>query len=362
MSNWREHLWVKIIALTIAGVFLFSEVTWAARADFSLSLPQISLSPYNNSSNTNWRDSLWQIYKNITSFLAPAAHAYEIMDHSARRMPESFSPWTRPSAMDTTSMTTPEEESLEPVTQPLENPSVESNDTVIDTVANEIIEFINSLVNLILDYVQRIIPAQEPAVGEETTTVVVDNTTVVSAPQLDTATPAGLTGPLEINPGDDSPGFIFDDTVELPDAARSPYQGRGPPDEPPINPPVNPPQVEYEQAINLLSQLLPEVSLSILAEELAVYTEDGMVSLEGILQIASQHGLITDISHLSFEELKDLNTPIICHLVNLEDGLDYYVIITEGDFDDVVIEIEPESEQRERRTELLTQLRQLGEK
>ena len=43
MGSWREQLWVKIVAITIAGVFLFSEVTWAARANFSLSLPQFPL-------------------------------------------------------------------------------------------------------------------------------------------------------------------------------------------------------------------------------------------------------------------------------------------------------------------------------
>ncbi|MEI6631117.1 MAG: hypothetical protein WCL25_00690 [bacterium] len=40
MSNWREQIWLKVVALTVCGVFLFSEVTWAARTDIGGSLPK----------------------------------------------------------------------------------------------------------------------------------------------------------------------------------------------------------------------------------------------------------------------------------------------------------------------------------
>jgi hypothetical protein len=81
MSSWREKIWVKITALTIAGVFLFSEVTWAARADFTFSLPKIdSSTPAQTTSSPRLGDSLWQILQELTSFLLPAAHAKGIDD------------------------------------------------------------------------------------------------------------------------------------------------------------------------------------------------------------------------------------------------------------------------------------------
>ncbi|MBM3255664.1 MAG: hypothetical protein FJZ08_05115, partial [Candidatus Omnitrophica bacterium] len=40
MSNWRDKIWVKIVALTVAGVFLFSDITWAARTDIGGYLPK----------------------------------------------------------------------------------------------------------------------------------------------------------------------------------------------------------------------------------------------------------------------------------------------------------------------------------
>ncbi len=36
MSSWRGKLWLKAVALAVAGIFAFSEVTWAARTDFIL--------------------------------------------------------------------------------------------------------------------------------------------------------------------------------------------------------------------------------------------------------------------------------------------------------------------------------------
>ena len=90
MSNWREQLWLKIIALTISGVFLFSEVTWAARANFAFSLPQNRLES-NTAPQGSWRDGLWQIYQQISSFLIPSAHA-EVTPYdkdSYRALPEN---------------------------------------------------------------------------------------------------------------------------------------------------------------------------------------------------------------------------------------------------------------------------------
>jgi hypothetical protein len=84
MSTWRKQLWVKIVALTVAGVFLFSEVTWAARANFTFSLPQAqNYNPF--PSQGNWRDKLWQIYQDIASFLVPAAYADEITTYNRER-------------------------------------------------------------------------------------------------------------------------------------------------------------------------------------------------------------------------------------------------------------------------------------
>ena len=77
MINWREKIWIKIIALTIAGVFLFSEVTWAARADFRLSLPGENPTANTQTPQPSLGDFLWQIYHEVTSFLIPKAFADE---------------------------------------------------------------------------------------------------------------------------------------------------------------------------------------------------------------------------------------------------------------------------------------------
>ena len=76
MHNWRKKIWFKIVALTICGVFLFSELTWAARTDVRLSLPPDS--SQNNTpqaTKTNFNDIIWEFYKGVSSFLIPSAHA-----------------------------------------------------------------------------------------------------------------------------------------------------------------------------------------------------------------------------------------------------------------------------------------------
>ncbi|MEK6714575.1 MAG: hypothetical protein AABY43_00830, partial [Candidatus Omnitrophota bacterium] len=94
MSNWREHLWVKIVALTIAGVFLFSDITWAARSDFTLYLPPVDAqhNQPNAPRQSDWRDSLKEILQDIKSFIIPEADAREITV-SERDKPTNLPAW-----------------------------------------------------------------------------------------------------------------------------------------------------------------------------------------------------------------------------------------------------------------------------
>lgn len=78
MSSRRDKIWLKIAALTVAGVFLFSEATWAARLEITFAAPEVSATTPTKTHPFNLGDILWQIYQEITFFLIPVAHAEEI--------------------------------------------------------------------------------------------------------------------------------------------------------------------------------------------------------------------------------------------------------------------------------------------
>ncbi|MFA5430406.1 MAG: hypothetical protein WC329_04545, partial [Candidatus Omnitrophota bacterium] len=81
MSSWRGKLWLKAVALAVAGIFAFSEVTWAARTDFILP-PAVAANrniPSSQENQTPVKKSLFdtfnEIYTNFSSVLFPFAHA-----------------------------------------------------------------------------------------------------------------------------------------------------------------------------------------------------------------------------------------------------------------------------------------------
>ncbi|MFH0739137.1 MAG: hypothetical protein V2A59_04710, partial [Candidatus Omnitrophota bacterium] len=74
MSNWREQIWLKVVALTVCGVFLFSEVTWAARTDIGGSLPQATQTTQEQ--NPGFFGFIKQVVNSVGEFLLPEAAAY----------------------------------------------------------------------------------------------------------------------------------------------------------------------------------------------------------------------------------------------------------------------------------------------
>ncbi|MFA5090164.1 MAG: hypothetical protein WC510_03900, partial [Candidatus Omnitrophota bacterium] len=77
MSNWREQIWLKITALTIAGVFAFSEVTWAAKADMSIFLPVAQQAAQAGQIPFNPVNPFLKIIQGINNFILPSATAAE---------------------------------------------------------------------------------------------------------------------------------------------------------------------------------------------------------------------------------------------------------------------------------------------
>ncbi|MDD5669061.1 MAG: hypothetical protein PHE58_03395, partial [Candidatus Omnitrophica bacterium] len=86
MINWRKQIWLKIVALTICGVFLFSDVTWAARFDYRFSIPEDkTVSSLPNTQNVNDdTDFMSQIFQDMLSFLSPRAFAQEVTSYSSK--------------------------------------------------------------------------------------------------------------------------------------------------------------------------------------------------------------------------------------------------------------------------------------
>ncbi|MFA5319663.1 MAG: hypothetical protein WC418_00545, partial [Candidatus Omnitrophota bacterium] len=85
MSSWRGKLWLKAIALAVAGIFAFSEVTWAARTDFIL--PSVVTNRNIPSAQQNQApvkksllETFNEIYTNFSSVLFPFAHAEVIKE------------------------------------------------------------------------------------------------------------------------------------------------------------------------------------------------------------------------------------------------------------------------------------------
>ena len=67
MYNWRKKLWFKIVALTIVGVFLFSEVTWAARTDVGLVLPSNLPQVPQQAPQTANENNLWKTFQEFNN-------------------------------------------------------------------------------------------------------------------------------------------------------------------------------------------------------------------------------------------------------------------------------------------------------
>ncbi|MDD5099262.1 MAG: hypothetical protein PHP35_02880, partial [Candidatus Colwellbacteria bacterium] len=90
MNNWREKLWLKFVAVTLCGVFLFTEVTWAARADITVSLPHDTVPATRNQiPQAEISNFISDILHDLTSFLVPSAYAaqkdpYSVMESSKK--------------------------------------------------------------------------------------------------------------------------------------------------------------------------------------------------------------------------------------------------------------------------------------
>ncbi|MCM8780874.1 MAG: hypothetical protein NC908_03000, partial [Candidatus Omnitrophica bacterium] len=137
MSNWRQKLWVKMVALTLAGVFSFSEVTWTAKADYRIFLPETSNPGYQGGiSESEVGDFFEQLYQAITSFLLPRVFANEITfynyyNHRNQILPVSGRrAWLRVRETNLSiSLRSDKEQEIESVVNPTHNeiPSPESS-------------------------------------------------------------------------------------------------------------------------------------------------------------------------------------------------------------------------------------------
>lgn len=78
MLRCRGNIYFKAISVTLAGVFLFSEVTLPGQYEYKLALPVVSKSlqvekPKINKPNLNIKE----ILNNISNFVFPAAYAHD---------------------------------------------------------------------------------------------------------------------------------------------------------------------------------------------------------------------------------------------------------------------------------------------
>ncbi|MFH1397400.1 MAG: hypothetical protein ABIH27_02480, partial [Candidatus Omnitrophota bacterium] len=122
MNSWRAKLWFKIVALTIVGVFLFSEVSWAARTDVGLvlssNLPQVP-QPTSQPANEN---NLWKIFQEFVNSVIPSAYAQEIGSYGSVKVSNSIlNDWRRATKAVI-----------------VENPIPEAVNDTVDTVNNEL--------------------------------------------------------------------------------------------------------------------------------------------------------------------------------------------------------------------------------
>ncbi|MDD4980038.1 MAG: SpvB/TcaC N-terminal domain-containing protein [Candidatus Omnitrophica bacterium] len=277
MNPLRQRLWLKIVALTISGVFLFSEVTWAARADYHISLPQTEQTSYPQIPQPKLGDFLWNIYQGIASFIVPLAHAEEIsscLNDNPGVMPASYS------------------QSFKPAKQ-----TVNLNNTV----------FVETPVKPI-DATSQSAPAPQtqpqPIKDKLVAGLKGNSIPVYGQVNKDTAIKPQNNQSVRIQPEEQK-------------AVINTYQADLYNHGPPIP----------NCAVYALSQLLSNVNSAILAKSLALYTQDGQTSLYGIQQVAKEYGLDLYASQLSLTDLKNLNQPAIAHL-DLGNGLGHYVVVT----------------------------------
>ncbi|RLE37892.1 hypothetical protein DRJ17_05500, partial [Candidatus Woesearchaeota archaeon] len=436
MVNWREKIWVKIIALTIVGVFTFSEVTWAARADYTYSLPDEG-NTYQQQASSGPGQFLWQIYQAISSFLLPSAHAETnlILDEKSRNLPQYREPFR--SIKDTIS--------IEPVEN---NEYSEVIDTVCDTdimvqtaqnIDNQantnisIIEIfqetlqdiktalLNKLNNIALRRSENTgansIGSEQAQEGQDEAEPTSENKIKASAFGLEVIIPPlkhifrhiirfGVINSENSQNQENNPGignfvlqtikgwlensrllsfiktFIgkskidweqppsqgppqgvpYDDHAALP--TDSPSQDTGESGLILANPEQNssinqaqtgrvstddsavpqaidsitlhnndPPTLDYNCAVLALSEIL-NISPDILAQDLAIYTQNGETSLYGIQQVAAEYGLDLSAVELTYQELASIEGPVIVHL-NLENGAGHYVVVTQATAEEV---------------------------
>jgi len=77
--GWRKYLWFKVVALAVCAVFLFTDLSWAARNNdlkFSAGSSRPAQQPYQQK-QPGMKDGLIQFFQDLSSMLMPAAHAAE---------------------------------------------------------------------------------------------------------------------------------------------------------------------------------------------------------------------------------------------------------------------------------------------
>ena len=77
MLRCRGNIYFKAFSLTLAGVFLFSEITLAARLDEKLVFPVVSSIPEAKPIVHKEILNISEIIKNLTDFVFPAAYAHD---------------------------------------------------------------------------------------------------------------------------------------------------------------------------------------------------------------------------------------------------------------------------------------------
>ena len=325
MSHGQKKIWIKVIALSVVAVFLFSEVTWAAKAEFGFHFVLIQ---DNNPSAQEARfgDTLWQVYQAISSFFLPSAHAEvdPYPQEKSRTLPV-YNPgykWHKPNEtvsgdggldyfsceLHKSELTEIQAGLLEEKARALVNLFMENNiyysGEFLHMFINQASSILFGISPLKTDYPQTAPQKDKVVLGEDTT-----STTSV---QIDE------TG-IKLNIQNQQTGIVKTEEIKLIQGAyTADLYNHGPP--------------LINCAVYALSQLLPNVALSVLAEKLVPYTQEGHTSLYGIQQVAAEYGLILFGSKLSYTDLTQIQEPTIVHL-NQDQG--HFVVVTNAAEDTV---------------------------
>ncbi|NQU99960.1 MAG: hypothetical protein HQ538_04430, partial [Parcubacteria group bacterium] len=134
MIGFKEHIGTKILALCLIGVFMFSQLTWTARVDFTtFLLPNLLIHYYNNRPQEKPEKSFLKgVMDGINAVINPAAFA-QSPDFTGHRddglIPEAFKKaWAKPTQEIKTRIT--EVETIHIVAQDADSQEVTPIDTV----------------------------------------------------------------------------------------------------------------------------------------------------------------------------------------------------------------------------------------